>query len=40
MKTMAIAVNVAIWYDGTLRGRLGHDATCKWTFDGQIWKHL
>lgn len=33
--------NVCLWYDHTLRAMKGHDVrNCKWTFDGQIWRHL
>lgn len=32
--------NVCLWYDHTLRAMKGHDVRhCKWSFDGQIWKH-
>jgi hypothetical protein len=31
--------NICLWYDGTLRPGRGH-SNCKWTFDGQIWRHL
>lgn len=33
------AKNICLYIDGTLRPALGHNATCKWKFDGQVWYH-
>ena len=32
--------NICVWYDGTMRPMRGHDGSCQWKFDGQIWSHL
>lgn len=31
--------NVCLWWDGTLKPQKGHNATCSWLFDGQIYYH-
>lgn len=36
---LQVIQNVAVWYDGTLRPGRGHDGTCRWGFDGQVWYH-
>lgn len=39
-KQIFYAKNICLWHDGTLRPAKGHNAKCKWVFDGQIWRHL
>jgi len=38
-KVIMYVVNIALWYDGTLRPGRGHNGTCRWGFDGQVWYH-
>ena len=33
------AKNLCVWFDGTIRGALGHNGTCEWGFDGQVFFH-
>ena len=34
-----MAQNICLWYDGTVKPKLGHRANCKWKYDGQVFYH-
>lgn len=31
--------NICVWYDGTMHPARGHDGSCQWGFDGQVFWH-
>ena len=31
--------NICIWFDGTIRPMKGHNGTCRWVYDGQVYYH-